>query len=230
MSVHVTSWVLRYSEERLGNRLVLLALADYAHDDGSKAYPTNETLQRDARLGERQVRNCLRSLEANGSIEQTKTLPDGRKVYRIVMENAGGQNLPGQNPTEKVSDIAPDPPDPPEASPSSTGWLPQSVGGRPVTDQEREWTDTLMDVFNAATGKRFGGKEWRAMVVRRLREHLDVGLDELTELVKHQCAHPWWDGDPTPSVIFGNGKVFDRALNRVEGKRDDKPRTNYDRD
>jgi len=73
MSVHVMSWVLRHSEEKLGNRLVLLVLADHAADDGTDAWPSVDTIASEARLSRRQVQRCLRELEASGAI-----IPAGR--------------------------------------------------------------------------------------------------------------------------------------------------------
>jgi DNA-binding Lrp family transcriptional regulator len=118
MSSHVTSWVLKHSEARLGNRLVLLALADHAHADGSSAYPTVGLLAREARLSERQVQNALRALEKDGAIEHTGTMPDSRRIYRVIMEgakSAGGEESGTagvQNRTDSIPDFAPEPSEP----------------------------------------------------------------------------------------------------------------------
>ena len=56
MSVHVISWVLSHSEERLGNRLVLIVLADHAAKDGSDAFPSVNTIAQEARMSKRAVR------------------------------------------------------------------------------------------------------------------------------------------------------------------------------
>lgn len=198
-----------------------MKLADSANDDGV-CWPSQRTLARDCGLSERSIRYKIEKLVADGLVRvEKRRSADGRKERNLYVL-ACGNGLPVEPAAtqrrNQRQQTAGEPSREPSVSSSTTGWLPQSVGGRSVTDQEREWTDTLLDVFNAETGKRFAGKEWRAMVVRRLREHLDVGLDELVEMVKHQCAHPWWEGDPTPSVIFGNGRVFDMALNRVQGR------------
>lgn len=112
MSVHVTSYILRYSEARLGDRLVLLALGDHAHHDGTHAYAAVEKLALEARLSERQTRRCLRNLEADGHIEPTGVAEHGQIIYRVVM---GGQNDPpanttgGTKATESRSDMSPEP-------------------------------------------------------------------------------------------------------------------------
>lgn len=118
MSIEAISWVLKHSDERLGRRLVLLALADNAHDDGSNAWPSQATIAQKARLTDRQVRNCLREME-DKSIEKTGTHESGVTIWRIVMgaentstpesdysvtgkiEQQGRKNL-----TEEVSDFS----------------------------------------------------------------------------------------------------------------------------
>lgn len=106
LSVHAISWVLRYSEAELGDRLVLIVLADHAHADGTKAYPSLGTLAAESRMSERQVRRCLRNLEASGAISRTGTTPRGINVYHVHMEGhivppqgaemspPGGQDVP----------------------------------------------------------------------------------------------------------------------------------------
>jgi hypothetical protein len=115
MSVHVSSWVLRHSEESVpGRRLVLLVLADKAGDDGRNAYPSVATIARESRLSERGVRYALRELEASGRIRALGIHPQLRTTeYEVVMEeqSAGGNPEPprGQSDAEKVSQIAPEP-------------------------------------------------------------------------------------------------------------------------
>jgi hypothetical protein len=48
--------------------LLLLAVADHAHDDGSGAWPSVATLARKCRLDRRQIQRLLRRLEASGEL------------------------------------------------------------------------------------------------------------------------------------------------------------------
>jgi hypothetical protein len=79
------SWVLQHSEETLGRRLVLLCLADRANDDGTDAWPSVETLARDARMSRRQVQRSLRDLETSGAITQSGTSRKGTHIYSVNM-------------------------------------------------------------------------------------------------------------------------------------------------
>lgn len=97
MSIDVLSWVLKNSEETLGRRLVLLVLADCAHEDGTGAWPAVQTVAEKARLSKRQVQRCLKDLEASGAIAKDGTTRAGTTCWTVVM---GGDNLsPRQNVT-----------------------------------------------------------------------------------------------------------------------------------
>ncbi len=85
MSVHVISWVLRHSPATLGDRLVLIVLADHASNDGGDAYPSVKTIADEAKLSERQAHRCLRDLEQSGQIERQGTGPRGVVIYRVKM-------------------------------------------------------------------------------------------------------------------------------------------------
>lgn len=118
MSIKVIQWVWDCSQSKNAERLVLLAIADNAADDGSHAYPSLAELQRKANLSERAVRDALRRLEAAGELRtHVGGGRGGTNYYTVVMtpcsrvnpaesapprqrkgaESAGGegQNLPG---------------------------------------------------------------------------------------------------------------------------------------
>jgi Helix-turn-helix domain len=93
MSVKAMVWVLEHSDETLGRRLVLLALADKANDDGTGAWPSVETLARSARLSTRQVQRCLRDLERSGAIVREGTSSYGTTQWGVNM--SGRQSVGG---------------------------------------------------------------------------------------------------------------------------------------
>lgn len=86
MSVYVVSQVFRESGAELGSRLVLLVLADAAHNDGVTWISQGE-IARLSRLNESHVRDCLRSLEALGELETRKAQRGRRRinVYRVIV-------------------------------------------------------------------------------------------------------------------------------------------------
>jgi hypothetical protein len=115
------------------------------------------------------------------------------------------------------------------SSSPATARMPKQVGGKRVTEAEHDAVDQLLARFNErAGGKNFAGKEWRESIVRRMREHSELTMPEHLALIDRQFERPWWKGDPTPSVIWGNGKSFDRALNGAQGAEPEEDRFTRD--
>lgn len=239
----VIAWVLWESEATLGARLTLLALADYAHDDGTKAFPSVENIARKARLSERGTRDALRKLETDGAIVCTGATRAGTRIYTIVgpfntrgADTAGGrsQRTEGQNGAQQELQTAPDPStDPSEpVIPPPPGWLPRSVGGKPVASVEHEMVDALLEVFNElAGGRSFRGKGWREMVLRRMREHPELDREAHEAVLRRAFVKPWWKDDASPSVVWGNDRVFEKALHQhtsgADVHTDEQPRTRF---
>lgn len=243
MSVHVLSWVLRNSEEKLGRRLVLIVLADYANEDGSLAYPSVATIARDTRLSERQVQYCLRGLEEAGAIKQAGKRSNGTVTYQVVMGGAniapggavdctgGVQSTTGggavgctrstQDPPlthqEEVHTGAALEPAAPKgiASPvnaDSPDNRPTKVSGKKVTDTEYGHAVAVLAQFNINAGTRYFAKTYIEMIIRRMREHPEVTDEQHTFVIQKTLANPWWDGPPSPNVIYGNAGIFEKSV------------------
>jgi hypothetical protein len=93
--IDVMVWVLNRSEAKHGDRLVLLALAEYAHKDGSKAFPKIEELAHRTKLSERQVTNSLKYLRAHGAIRLDGTTRGGVKVWTVLMSAEAARLVKG---------------------------------------------------------------------------------------------------------------------------------------
>lgn len=106
------SWVLRESEAQLGDRLVLIVLADHAREDGTSAWPSLETIAHQSRLSERQARRCLRNLEEAGEIVETGRSRKGTHIYSFPRYISRGDNMtpPGGTSVTSGGDrMTPDP-------------------------------------------------------------------------------------------------------------------------
>jgi hypothetical protein len=68
MSIRVMTQVWATSQHKGSRLLLLLAIADFAHDDGTGAYPSIATLAEKIRMSERQVIRLLQALEASGEL------------------------------------------------------------------------------------------------------------------------------------------------------------------
>lgn len=88
MSIRCQSWVYQHSEARGNDRLVLLAIADEANDDGTNAYPGIVTIAHKARVNKRTTMRCIDRLEEDGRLIVQRPETSGRghhNTYIVVM-------------------------------------------------------------------------------------------------------------------------------------------------
>ena len=87
--------VWEFSSHAGTDLLMLLAIADFADDDGN-AYPAVPTLAAKCRMKPRNCRYLLRSLEASGELSVvTNAGPNGANLYRINLDSLGMQHSAG---------------------------------------------------------------------------------------------------------------------------------------
>jgi hypothetical protein len=102
VSVQAISAVLQESASRLGDRLVLLAIANHAKADGSDAWPGIAQLATEARLSERQVQRALRNLQDLGELEvRYKAGPRGTNLYDVLPGHFDRVTNPTVTPTNR---------------------------------------------------------------------------------------------------------------------------------
>src|SRR5690606_34671307 len=90
------TWVLTYSEARLGDRLVLLSIANHANSYGDEAWPSIDTLAEESRMSARQVQRAIQRLQKTGELEVHRGAgPNGTHRYRLPLfaELAMGDKL-----------------------------------------------------------------------------------------------------------------------------------------
>lgn len=81
MSVEAMSWVWK-QELPPNGRLVLLAIADHADDNGGNAFPSQSTLARKTGYGERQIKNILDALVRTGVLTVSRCHIPNRPAHR----------------------------------------------------------------------------------------------------------------------------------------------------
>lgn len=96
MSVRVMAWVWEHSTAKGNDRLVLLAIADNANNDGGNAFPGHAELMRKTLLPRSTIYACIDRLVESGELER-EVAGGGRgrrTVYRVTMANrpAHGRN------------------------------------------------------------------------------------------------------------------------------------------
>lgn len=90
MSIRVLNLVWEHSEAKGSALLLLLAVADYADEDGV-AYPSVAALAKKSRMSERNTQYALKRLEQMGELAiKPGEGPRGANLYRVLVE----RNLP----------------------------------------------------------------------------------------------------------------------------------------
>jgi DNA-binding Lrp family transcriptional regulator len=97
--------VWEHSQQTLGTRLVVLALADYAHDDGTNAFPSVSTLAKKAHMSERNVQYALRKLEQAGEIARDGVHLSGAVIWRITLPGMGAKSAPAKSARGAKNDV-----------------------------------------------------------------------------------------------------------------------------
>lgn len=229
MSVLVMSWVFQESEATQGARLVLLALADYAHDDGTKAFPAVESLARKARLSVRAAQYNLRHLEKGGAIERTGvTGRTGTFVYSVLMTKRGADLAGVQSATSGVQPIAPNPLEPPDQG-GNAGGRALKVSGKLVNTATWERTMAILDDFNDVAGmalKPLTGagqpSENAKRIYGRQVDWPELTVEQHRDIIERTLASKWWgDGAPSVGVVFGP-KVFEENMTRKLSEKESK--------
>jgi hypothetical protein len=197
LSVHVTSWVLEHSEARLGDRLVLLVLADHAHEDGTGAWASQQTIAREARMSERAVRYSLKRLERAGAIVRDGFTRHGTVIYSIPLAGTADIAGPGnsrqggrQNPPRQVSDFADEPSFEPsgEPSPLSSNVVELRGRGSGELDDQHPGGGGRMNHLTVIPG----GKAIPNPVVAAFEDNDHEIIRELGWWDCWEAAHTWW--------------------------------------
>ena len=234
MSVHVLSRFLKESESELGARLVGSAMAFAAGEDGI-CWADQRRLMRETKLSESSVRRAIRELEKLGEVE-TRHAQRGRSrinVYRMWCAEAPdydrlpfavdrpfkvttGQSDRRSNVYGTTGQIGPRPPVKSENTPlterqenDKTQW---SVGRKLVTASEEQLARAVLAAWNVRTGQVLASRDWLAMIVMRIREHPELELVDHERVIDSALANPWWQGAPSPNVVYGSGAQLERSL------------------
>lgn len=192
MSVEALSWVLHHSQAKLGARLVLIALANHAHEDGSNAFPSVKTIAARARLSERATQEALRRLEKSGEIERAGHSEFGTVIYRIpmIIPKGGAESAEGRKlATGNTSSSSPEP---------------SSLTKQKATPSVR---DEVFDAIATACGVDLGSLtrtlgravgQARAEILSASGDSTpaDVAAEVLARAKRYRALHPTWELTP----------------------------------
>ena len=242
MSVQILNDVWFHSRATGNDRLVLLVLADHGNDERLAWPGVKLIARKCGGIEDRTVQRCLRRLVEMGEIEVAEPGGRGGRhrksaVYRILVgrqsaildesgvtaeaEGVTAEAAQGDsNGRSRVTPVSPEPsvepPSEPPEEPAPPVSPPQpafTVDRKRVTMPEHRKAQAILDAYNeVAGGTPFTSKEWLAKIVMRDREHPDLTVEQHHEIIERNFRAPWWKGDPSPSVIYGNAALFEQCM------------------
>src|SRR5262245_14590562 len=84
MSIFALSYVWEHSQHKGNELLIMLAIADFADDDGTHAYPSIERLAKKTRMTPIRCQKCLTKLEVSEELTGwRKAGPKGTHLHSI---------------------------------------------------------------------------------------------------------------------------------------------------
>lgn len=202
MSIRVMSHVWEHSDARLGARLVLLAIADFANDTGM-AWPSVETLAAKSRISPRQVQRILRQLVDSGDlILHQNAGPHGCHLYQVVLTKNSGEdrhivrgdkssgvtNSAGgvTNPAKNMSKMSPEP----SIEPSKNHQSKKARSGRRRSPNYTESFESFWVAYPSGHGnKKTTFEQWK-----RIAPDDDLQREIMAGLERWKASRRWQEG------------------------------------
>lgn len=105
------------------------------------------------------------------------------------------------------------PTSPPIVPPSngSKPW-PKEVDRKPVKAAHGKLAVEILGSYNEIAGSKLSAKSWLGTIIMRIREYPELTAEDHRLIIERNFAAPWWKGDASPSVIYGNDAVFEKAM------------------
>jgi hypothetical protein len=196
------------------------ALDRFAGQDGL-AFPRRKLLAERSNISEATVKRAAAELEKIGAlVRDIPPASENRPThYYLRRDPALSEPTPARS---EPTPALPEPPSRarPEMNPNEnqerrtpeTPPFPKTVGRRRVTVDEQRLAESILLEFNDVFSTRFTLAAWGAKLVLRIREHSGLDRADHRRIIEAQARAPWWSGSPSPSVIYGNAAIFERAI------------------
>jgi len=234
VSLAAMSWVWAMSDLDPTEKLVLLALADCHNESTGRCFPARETLAVRACVSVESVRRWLRKLEERGLIETVVAFDEhGRQrsneyelsfdesspVTTAPLAGEGGTPTPVRGREGHTGEGAANRKRRTGSKNTDSGGgrrRLRTVNGRVVEATELELAHDVLETWNRLTDQRLSATSWVRMVLKRVDENPELGLDDHERVIEAALADPWWRGRPSPNVVYGSDAQFERSLLAAE--------------
>jgi hypothetical protein len=227
MSFQLMAWA---SEQRTGSptrKAVLMALSNAANHQTGRCDPRIESICEETEFGATAVKTALKELAEQGLIKRERKRRGDGSLSTYSFSFPRYQESRGDQP-ETAGDSRPEPPgdsqnqevpnqetvDPPPRAPLAEVVRIGAVDRKRVTEDERDLAVTILDRWNEIAGQHLRSSEWLRKIVMRIREHPELGALEHDRIIAAALrpGNRWWKGEASPSVVYGNGALFEKCV------------------
>lgn len=204
-------------------RHVALTLSIHMSERGDSCFPGIARIARESSLSDRSVQRALRALEEGGWIAVDRGEGrDGTNLYSALIPDG---YVHDEGVTPRHQGVTPRPAGGDATSPKSDSEgdsndrtpldpppKPRTVDRKPVTMAEHRLAYGVLAAFNERAGTRYSSPDFAAKIVMRIREHPELDLEGHAAVIEQAFRAPWWRGAASPSVVYGNGGIFERTM------------------
>lgn len=249
MSVHISSAVWKIVMPNAGRKLVAVALADMANDDGS-CWPSLRTLASRCNLSEDSIRNHLHALESIGILKASPRFQGGRQTSNVYafspdivtgkalhlewgrVESApplekqeGGEKQEGEGGKKQEGggwEKLP-PHEPSEGTvikPSKGGEVVLSLDNQNEDPPQQAYSQAFEQFWNAYPNKKAKGNAFKAFQ----RAKRQASLETMLEAIQRQKKSASWTKDngafiPHPASWLNGARWLDELEKPTQPKR-----------
>jgi len=77
----------------------------------------------------------------------------------------------------------------------------------------------VLKLFNEKAQSHYTARSWLSKIEARIREHPELGLEQHRAIIDRNFGAAWWNGSPSPAVLFRDPEQFERAMHQQERPR-----------
>lgn len=220
MSGEVVGWAFKRPDLSPTQKLVLVAIADNAQDDGM-AFPGKKLLVRKTGLGQSTVYRALDELEEKGCLSKGED-DRGVECYWLSVPEREENSQSGKSNSQSGKTLIEEP----SVEPSKKQ---RRVNKKLVSDSELSLAAAVVQLFNSSAGTELSVDAHLTPIVGRIRERPAYTEEHHRRIIEAVFAgEHWWTGPPTPKVIYGNPSIFEQSIELARARMKERAKSESD--
>lgn len=222
--------VLRSRKLSPGAKVLWGLLCFYAREDES-CYPGQDKLYTEVPCSPRGLRNFLSELQKAGLVEVIRRGLGRTNVY--ILHDIDNLFRPARGSDPERNDVPPgsargadqeghEVPVPVtktqrKKTQGNKSRYPRTIGDRRVTATEGEMALSILEHWNAAACQSLSAQSFLEKILRRMREHPELSLDDHRRIIERILSgERWWSGTPDPRIIYGSDAQFESCMAQAQ--------------